>query len=171
MQYDELLTDDVAWAERARKFSARVRDWATVFRTVAERVPLQGQNHRVALQNSCHLVNVEHAGEDSVKLLQNVPGDTFIPYSGQDRCCGSAGIYNIEHPDWALAILAEKMDTLESVHPDIIVVNNPGCHLQMRQGAIRRYGNGNMVQHLAVYLEYAAEKAENRRDGREQKHA
>ncbi|MCL4495844.1 MAG: heterodisulfide reductase-related iron-sulfur binding cluster [Firmicutes bacterium] len=162
MQYGELLADDPLWSERARRFSQRVRDWATVFREVSQKVPLEGQGQRVVLQNSCHLVNVEHAGEDSVALLRTVAGDTFISYPEQDRCCGSAGTYNIEHPAWASEILESKMALLTTIAPDVLIVNNPGCHLQMRQGMSRLNGNTESVQHIAVYLERAAERAEKR---------
>ncbi|WP_053958737.1 (Fe-S)-binding protein [Sulfobacillus thermosulfidooxidans] len=160
MQYGELLADDPQYADDARQFSARVRDWATVFKQVQHKVPLRGSGQRIALQNSCHLVNVEHAGQDTVDLLNVVTGDIFVPYSGQDSCCGSAGTYNIEQREWALGILEQKMTVLADKHPDIIIVNNPGCHLQMRWGMTRYHLDPNSVQHLAVYLERAAQRAE-----------
>ena len=58
MEYGELLDGDLQWADRARLFSKRVRDWATVFKDVSLQVPLEGTGRRVVLQNSCHLVNV-----------------------------------------------------------------------------------------------------------------
>jgi glycolate oxidase iron-sulfur subunit len=159
MEYGELLGDDSVWAERARAFSARIRDWATVFRPLLDQVPLAGTGLRVILQNSCHLVNVEHAGDDSVYLASHVPGDSLIPYQGQDQCCGSAGIYNIENPQWAVAILDNKMVEVQAVQPDRVLVNNPGCHLQMRWGVERAGLRETQVQHLAVYLEQSARRA------------
>ena len=161
MEYGELLKGDPVWAERARNFSSRVRDWSTVFRPLADFVPLEGGSERVLLQNSCHLVNVEHAGQDASNLAGSVEGDQFVPYSGQDRCCGSAGIYNIEHPAWSAAILDSKMSAVASLKPDRILVNNPGCHLQMRWGAERAGLAAASVEHLATYLEQAARRAED----------
>ncbi len=160
MGYAELLEDDAVWAERARAFSARIRDWASVFRPVSAHVPMTGTGLRAILQNSCHLVNVEHAGDDAVFLASHVDGDTLVPYQGQDRCCGSAGIYNIENPEWAAAILDSKMLEVQTVQPDCILVNNPGCHLQMRWGVERAGLVQTEVQHLATYLERCAQRAE-----------
>lgn len=170
MEYEELLSDDPLWSDRAKRFSKRVRDWTSVFKDVCGKVPLEGQGIRVVVQNSCHLVNVEHAGEDVVALLRAVSNDTFVSYSDQDRCCGSAGVYNIEHPQWGLAILDNKMKVLGKIAYDVIVVNNPGCHLQMRQGIKRQNGNMEAIQHIAIYLEQAAQTAENHAQ-REEFHA
>ncbi|WP_081503262.1 (Fe-S)-binding protein [Sulfobacillus thermosulfidooxidans] len=164
MQYGELLADDPKYADKARQFSARVRDWATVFNRVQHKVPLRGSGKRVTLQNSCHLVNVEHAGQDTVDLLKGVTGDLFVPYSGQDSCCGSAGTYNIEQREWAMSILEQKMIILADMQPDLIIVNNPGCHFQMRWGVQRYDWDADRVQHLAVYLERAAQRAERMLD-------
>ncbi len=163
MEYGELLQDDPVWAQRAQAFSARVRDWTTVFRSVAAGVPLAGTGERVIMQNSCHLVNVEQAGPDAEFLASHVAGDIFVRFAGQDSCCGSAGLYNIEHPAWALAILDKKMEAVALTHPDRILVNNPGCHLQMRWGALRSNMPAGSVEHLATYLERAAQRAASER--------
>ncbi|PSR33469.1 MAG: (Fe-S)-binding protein, partial [Sulfobacillus benefaciens] len=120
-EYGDLFADDPVWAERARQFSARIRDWATLFLRYGQEVPLVGDGERVTLQNSCHLVNVEKAGDDAVAVLQRVAQDTFVPLASQNRCCGSAGTYNVVHTDWALKILDQKMAEVEEEAPDRIL--------------------------------------------------
>ncbi len=159
MEYGEVLADDPVWAERARQFSARICDWATVFLRYGQEVSLVGEGERVTLQNSCHLVNVEKAGEDAVAVLERVAGDTFVPLPSQNRCCGSAGTYSLVHTDWALQILDQKMAEVETQRPDRILVNNPGCHLQMQWGTTRREKTQRLtVEHLANYVYRAAWK-------------
>ena len=53
-------------------------------------------------------------------------------------CCGSAGIYNLVHADTAQALLDRKMAHIASVQPQLIVTGNPGCLLQLKQGAKRQ---------------------------------
>ena len=57
---------------------------------------------------------------------------------GSDRCCGSAGIYNLTQPEMAAQLLERKMDSVEAVSPTVVAVGNPGCLLQMQKGARER---------------------------------
>ncbi len=148
-EYGELFASDPDWSERADRFSRRVKDWTALI----EERPLRfvGTGERVTLQNSCHLLNVEGGGDVPAKLAAAVEGDTFVPIPGQDRCCGSAGIYNIQHPDWASRILVEKMSEVQERFPDRVLVVNPGCQLEMTQGVQQRELPAE-VEHLARYL-------------------
>jgi glycolate oxidase iron-sulfur subunit len=71
-------------------------------------------------------------------LLRALPGVELLPLPNADWCCGSAGVYNLTHPDLADAQLAGKLDAVESVRPDVVVASNPGCLLHMRRGAAAR---------------------------------
>ncbi|MGE5263889.1 MAG: heterodisulfide reductase-related iron-sulfur binding cluster, partial [Acidobacteriota bacterium] len=73
-----------------------------------------------------------------------------------DRCCGSAGIYNVTHPDLSTQILDEKMVNITSTQPDIIVTANAGCLLQLQQG-VRRAGLNAEVLHVLDLLDRAYE--------------
>jgi glycolate oxidase iron-sulfur subunit len=48
-------------------------------------------------------------------------------------------------------ILAEKMDNLLSVEPELVVTANPGCQMQLLAG-IRSRGRQIPVKHLAELL-------------------
>ncbi len=153
-EYPELFAQDPAWKERAERFSARVRDFSSLL--VAEEArPLGylGDGSRVVLQNSCHLVNVQRVGDHPVQLLRQVTGNTFVPYADQNFCCGAGGLYNINHREWARGILDDKMDKVAALEPTKIIVNNPGCHMQMLWGVERHKERVHAkVEHLATYL-------------------
>jgi glycolate oxidase iron-sulfur subunit len=149
--YPELFEEDPAWRERAERFSERVSDWLSLMENSPRPLAFQGAGERVVLQNSCHLVNVEGGGQRPAEMLSRVVGDTFLPLEGQDRCCGSAGIYNIQHPDWALKLLDRKMEEVKGARPVRVLVVNPGCQLQMTLG-VRRHQVDAEVEHLARYL-------------------
>lgn len=150
-EYGELLASDPEWADRAHRFSQRVKDWTGLLDQLDEPPKLVGTGERVVLQNSCHLVNVEGGGTLPASLAARVQGDTFVELAGQDQCCGSAGIYNIQHPDWAVRILDAKMIQVSAEAPDRVLVVNPGCQLQMTLG-VGRSGVKVEVEHLARYL-------------------
>ncbi len=150
-EYGEIFEDDPAWAERAQRFSARVQDWSRLIMESPVQLEFQGNGERVTMQNSCHLVNVEGGGDVPALLACRVAGDQFLPMASQDRCCGSAGIYNIQHPKWANRLLDAKMDEVAAFAPSRVLVVNPGCHMQMTLG-VHRSGADAEVEHLARYL-------------------
>lgn len=63
-----------------------------------------------------------------------------------DRCCGSAGTYNLTQPDMAQRLLEQKMDTVEASGASVISVGNAGCLLQMQWGA-RQRGSAARMRH------------------------
>jgi glycolate oxidase iron-sulfur subunit len=68
-----------------------------------------------------------------------------------DWCCGSAGIYNLGHPDTAQQLLDRKIAHIAAVQPQIIVTGNPGCILQLRQG-VAQQGLAAEVRHPVEVL-------------------
>ena len=51
-----------------------------------------------------------------------------------DRCCGSAGIYNIIESEMSMKMLDYKMVQAKNTQAATIVTANPGCLLQMKVG-------------------------------------
>jgi glycolate oxidase iron-sulfur subunit len=136
-------TRDAAAAER---MSERTRDVAEVLAhynlPVAE-APLRAPGGearplRVTYHDACHLAHAQRVREAPRRLLGALPGVELLPLPNADWCCGSAGVYNLTHPDLADAQLAGKLDSVESVRPDVVVASNPGCLLHMRRGAAAR---------------------------------
>jgi glycolate oxidase iron-sulfur subunit len=109
---------------------------------------------RVAYDAPCHLFHAQGIREEPPRLLSEIPGVTLVPYRDSERCCGSAGIYNVTHYDTSMEVLASKMDAIAKARPDVIVTGNPGCHIQLSEG-VRRSGLVSEVVHPAVLLERA----------------
>jgi glycolate oxidase iron-sulfur subunit len=72
------------------------------------------------------------------ELLAAIPGLDLVELHDSDVCCGSAGIYNLTHPDLSAQILAWKMPDVEQTGAEILVAPNPGCAMQIASGARRR---------------------------------
>jgi glycolate oxidase iron-sulfur subunit len=75
----------------------------------------------------------------------------LIDLPNSDWCCGSAGIYNLTHPDMADAQLARKVDSIDAVAAEVVVASNPGCAMHMARGLAAR-GGGVAIVHLAELL-------------------
>jgi glycolate oxidase iron-sulfur subunit len=148
-EYDHLLEHDLEWQEQAKWFSSRVKDISEVLVELVEPETWQALPQRVTYQSSCHLRNGMKVTKQPVNLLQAIPGATYVPLTEGDRCCGSAGIYNLVQPEMAGSLLDEKMGHVAATKADILVTSNPGCLLQMKAGIHRAGLEGKME---AVHL-------------------
>ena len=153
-EYDELLADDPAWAERARSFVKRVKD-INEFLASIELNPKMGRVEAVVTyQDSCHLAHGQKVRAAPRKLLAAIPGLEFREMPLADLCCGSAGIYNVVHNDMAMSILEKKMGNVALTGADVITTANPGCMLELRAGT-QLFGKGQRVAHVVEILDEA----------------
>jgi glycolate oxidase iron-sulfur subunit len=158
--------DDPAYAVRADAYSRLCRD-ATEF--LAE-LGLSGElgevRARAAYQDPCHLAHGQRIRRQPRDLLRRIPGLELVELEGADRCCGSAGIYNLVQPDYSRQILEEKMAAVARTGADLLVAPNPGCLLQLAAG-IRAHGLPMEACHVVDLLDraYAAAEAPGARAG------
>jgi glycolate oxidase iron-sulfur subunit len=134
--YEHLLSDDAAFADRARQFSARVRDVSQQLETVQIKPAADISAASVTYDASCHLLYGQHAGEAPLKLLSAVCDLDFVKLEGSERCCGGAGIYNLLEPDLSLRVLEEKLGNIKATGARVLATGNPGCQMQIGAGAL-----------------------------------
>lgn len=153
-QYGHLLENDVQYADRAVRFSERVRD-ISEFLVEREFMPPRGEiRERVTYVDSCHLRHAQSIVQQPRNLLRAIPGLDLVELTQPDQCCGSAGIYNITQPATAQQILDAKMADIAGTDADTIVITNTGCHMQILHG-VRRAGLDARVVHLTELLDEA----------------
>ncbi len=154
-EYSEWLHDDPEWAERASRFSAKVRD---VTEWLDEKWPsgleLSHPPARTTYHDPCHLANVQGVRQQPRNLLARVKGLDVVPLpdSFPVRCCGSAGIYNITHTPMALQLLGRKMDDVAATGAELVVSANPGCLMQLEWGRKRAKAQTE-VRHIVQVLD------------------
>jgi len=150
VEYDHLLHGDPEWEEAADWFAARVIDAAELL--VRRGRPLEFEEApvtRVTYQDSCHLRNVMKSAAAPRELIRRAAGDGFCEMKEAERCCGSAGIYNVTQPEMAGRILEHKMVHANATEAGMLLTSNPGCLLQMKLG-IERHGDPNRMQAMHV---------------------
>jgi glycolate oxidase iron-sulfur subunit len=147
--YGEVLAADVFWADRAKAFAARVRDVSEVAKPRAQRAP---KPLRVVYQDACHLAHGQRVRAQPRALLRAIDGVTLVEIDDPERCCGSAGIYNLTHPDISRVLQRDKVRAILAAAPDVIVSTNPGCMLQIAAG-LREAGSHTRVMHIARFLD------------------
>ena len=153
-EYGELLEHDPVYAEKARQFAARVRDVTEFLDSIELNTDMARQNVVATYQDSCHLVHGQKIRVAPRNLLARVPGLELREMPLSDVCCGSAGIYNVQHTDMSLALLRKKMDAVNGTQAEWIVTANPGCMLQLEAGA-RKFGQKQKVAHVVEMLDQA----------------
>jgi glycolate oxidase iron-sulfur subunit len=156
-EYDHWFAGDPEWEERAKRFVEAQRDVNELLATLP--LPkLKSLPYRVTYQDSCHLAHGQKIRLQPRELLQAIPGVQYVELPEADRCCGSAGIYNITNFDMSMQILDGKMQHVQGTQANIVVTSNPGCLLQMRKG-IQRAGLEDQMKavHIADLLYEAAE--------------
>ncbi len=156
--YGHLLSDDPLFSERARRFSARVRDVSQQLESVKLKEGSGRQSETVTYDASCHLLYGQHATEAPLKLLRAIPDLKLVPLEGAERCCGAAGIYNLLEPNMSQGVLREKLSHVRETGAAILATGNPGCQMQIGAGA-RLVGISLRVCHPVELLDESYRRA------------
>ncbi|PLR82103.1 glycolate oxidase [Bacillus canaveralius] len=155
-EYPELFREDPAWHEKAEEFSAKVEDIAKYLHDTGYEKPKAAINARITYHDACHLAHGQGVRTEPRSILLDIPGVDMVHMPNADRCCGSAGIYNITNPDMAGAVLESKMENVPA-DVEMISMGNPGCMLQMAIG-VQKYGRDQKVVHTVQLLDWAYQK-------------
>jgi glycolate oxidase iron-sulfur subunit len=154
-RFDLLVVNSAGCASHLKDFyeglGPKTRDLFEFLAEVGLPEPTREVKVRVTYQDPCHLAHAQRITQQPRDLLRALPGVEFVEMPHADICCGSAGIYNVLEPAMSARILAEKMDNLLSVEPELVVTANPGCQMQLQAG-VRGRGRRIPVKHLAELL-------------------
>lgn len=75
----------------------------------------------------------------AINLLERIPGITVLPLPQNAACCGAAGTYMLRQPKLSQALLADKLQIIQSNAVQTLVTTNTGCALHLAAG-LRPYG-------------------------------
>ena len=137
-QYGELLADDPAYADRAARFSAKVRDVSEVLVELGLPPMTERLVGRVTYHDACHLAHGQRVTSAPRQLLKSIPGLEVAELPESDVCCGAAGTYNLTQPEMAGALAGRKLDRVAETGCEFVVSGNIGCTLHLRAEAAAR---------------------------------
>ena len=152
--FGHLLADDPAYAERAKRFAATVRDLAEFLAQEPLRGPLQPVTMTCTYHDPCHVVHGQKIKSEPRRLLAQIPGLRLVELPESDWCCGSAGIYNLTQPEMATRLLHRKVGHVLETSAEAVVTANPGCILQIQAG-LGAHQSPVRVLHLVEILDRA----------------
>ncbi|WP_223532228.1 glycolate oxidase subunit GlcF [Pseudomonas sp. BF-R-30] len=124
--YGHLLASDPAYADKAKKVSALARDLVEVLRDEPlEQLGIHA-SQRLAFHCPCTLQHGQKLG-GAVEALLTGLGFNLTSVPDGHLCCGSAGTYSLTQPELSRQLRDNKLEALESGHPEVIVTANIGC--------------------------------------------
>ena len=140
--FSHLLADDATYAERAKLWDKKVNDvheWLIKTGVAAPastgRADLPAGLSVVTYHDSCHLCHGQKITAQPRQLLRAIPGLKLVDLPESSWCCGSAGIYNLTQPEMADELLQRKIKHIKSTGAQVVATANPGCLLQLINGA------------------------------------
>ncbi|HTV07532.1 MAG TPA: heterodisulfide reductase-related iron-sulfur binding cluster [Candidatus Aquilonibacter sp.] len=137
-EYAHLLRNDPARSARAAAFSAKCKDISEVLSAVEPIAPRRPIPLRVAYHDACHLRHAQGIFAQPRALLAQIPELTVEEIAESNLCCGSAGVYNLLHPEPANELGDRKVSHLLATGAEAVISANPGCLLQLMNGLRRR---------------------------------
>lgn len=136
--YGRLFAGDDKMEERARAFSAKVRDIAEFLAEIDLEPPTGPIRRRATYHDACHLAHGQGIRAEPRRLLAMIPGLELVPLRDSEMCCGSAGLYSLLQPDMSSRLLEQKVAAILDTGADLVATGNPGCAMQIMKGLRER---------------------------------
>jgi len=151
--YPELFAADPKYGPRAEQIAARTYEFSQFLVEVLGVTDLGAQYAgRLAYHPSCHLRRGMGITAPPRELLANVQGDELVEIPGAAECCGFGGLFAIKMGDISSAMLARKLDAIESARVETVVGCDISCLLHL-SGGLHRRGSKIETKHLAEILD------------------
>jgi L-lactate dehydrogenase complex protein LldE len=106
---------------------------------------------RIGFHNSCHSYRELGIESQPVKMLQQVTGTEIVQPNEGQVCCGFGGLFSFKYDKIAAEMAKSRLDQFIDLNVDLLVSNDPGCIMHMKQEAEDRKINIEIC-HLAEFL-------------------
>jgi glycolate oxidase iron-sulfur subunit len=124
--YGHLLERDPVYAAKARRVSELALDLVQVLAEEPLERVCTATDQRIAFHCPCTLQHAQKLG-GAVEAVLTRLGFNLTAVPDSHLCCGSAGTYSITQPELARQLRDNKLNALESGHPEVIATANIGC--------------------------------------------
>lgn len=159
--YGKLLAGDAAYESRAHLWDKKLKDVHEWLAQIGINPPANDHatpQTTVTYHEACHLCHGQKITAQPRQVLRTIPNLKLVELPESTWCCGSAGIYNLIQPEMANELLDRKMKHIRSTGVGVVATANPGCLLQIMNGA-RRENMPLRVVHPITLLAEAYRKS------------
>jgi glycolate oxidase iron-sulfur subunit len=135
--YAKLLEGDSHYETKAELWDVKVKDIHEWLSQIGFTPPLGNgaPEQVVTYHEACHLCHGQKITAQPREVLRAIPNLKLVELAESTWCCGSAGIYNLIQPEMANDLLQRKLRHIRSTGASIVATANPGCLLQIINGA------------------------------------
>jgi len=103
---------------------------------------------KVTYHDPCHLKNTPGGKTAPRELLRRLgPGCQYVEMELADRCCGSAGSFNLSHYRLSQKVASHKVKSVLKSQADVVTSGCPSCLMQLEHG-LREYSETVQVMHV-----------------------
>lgn len=132
-------------------YATAVQDVSEFLDALGVRTPLSFTAPTVvAYHDACHLSHGQGIRAAPRRLLERIEHGTLAELGDGERCCGSAGLYNLEHGDTAAELGRQKAVVIRATGAQLVATGNVGCLAQ-----IATYLDAIPVMHTIEVLDAA----------------
>ncbi|MHB0885683.1 MAG: (Fe-S)-binding protein [Bacillota bacterium] len=167
-EYGELLADDLEYGEKAKAFSAKVRDISQYLVEIGFDRPRGEVKTSVTYHDPCHLCRYLKVTAEPRAVLKSIPGVDFREMKEADACCGAAGSYMLTHPRLSEEILGRKVAHAAETKAEVLATSCPACQLNLSYGLKKQAVPARVVHAVELLAQsYRAEEGAVRPAGRD----
>ncbi len=150
--FRELFADDRDWRLRAENIAQRTHEFASFLVNVLG-VDDVGASFSglVTWHDACHGLRDLNLHSEPRRLIQKVRGAQFVELANADSCCGFGGTFSVKYPEISVAILDNKIESIEKASVRAVVSGDASCLMQIG-GRLSRKGSPVRAMHLAELL-------------------
>lgn len=138
----------------AIRLSEKVTDFSTLVNQLVEQGRLKFkpgiETTKFTYHDSCHFKRTLHADQIPRKLMKQA-GYELVEMTESDMCCGMGGSYTLKMPEISAPILERKLVNIEKAGAPLLLIDCPGCVMQIRGGLDKR-GSKIKAEHTAQRL-------------------
>lgn len=128
--YGHLFARDAQMAAPARAVATLACDVTEFLARLGLQAPVETRAYKIAYHDPCSMQHVQKVIRPPRDLLQ-AAGYRVQDIAEKHFCCGSAGTYNLLHPQMAEQLGRRKAAHIAGADPDILATGNIGCMMQI----------------------------------------
>jgi len=151
-KYETFFEEGTEEYKKAKELSEKSYDFCKLFYMLGG---LQDSGNdtpmKITYHDSCHLSRALGVTEEQRALLTHTNGVELTEMFEHDNCCGFGGAYCIQYPEISQKILEKKINNIKDTGADYVIVDCPGCMMQIT-GGVDAAGLPVKVKHTAQVI-------------------
>ena len=148
----ELFPNDESWRKRAEAIAAKTHEFSSFLVNVLKIEDVGAKfSGKLTWHDACHGLRDLKIKNEPRKLLQNIEGAELVEMQNADACCGFGGTFSVKYPEISVAILDNKIESIEKSNVQAVISCDSSCLMQIG-GRLSRNGSKIKALHIAEIL-------------------